>query len=123
MNIMYPAVFHKEDNAYWVEFPDLCGCQSYGDTLGETMENAKEALAAYCITLIDEKRKLPKVSELEEIDADGGIIALVETNLTNLTKSVKKTLTIPAWLNKAAEERHVNFSDTLQKALIETMGL
>ena len=46
MLFIYPAIFHKENNSYWVEFPDLEGCQTYGDTLNETMEYAQEALSA-----------------------------------------------------------------------------
>ena len=55
MLFVYPAVFHKEDNAYWVEFPDLEGCQTYGETLNETMAYAQEALAGYLLTLLEEK--------------------------------------------------------------------
>ena len=51
MLFLYPAVFHQEEDSYWVEFPDLEGCQSFGDTLNETMENAQEALSAYLLTL------------------------------------------------------------------------
>ena len=49
MKMIYPAVFHFEDNAYWVEFPDLPGCQSFGSSLTETLDNAREALEAYAI--------------------------------------------------------------------------
>ena len=44
MKMIYPAIFHSEDGAYWVEFPDLPGCQSYGDSIADTIENAREAL-------------------------------------------------------------------------------
>ena len=50
MLFVYPAVFHKEDDAYWVEFPDLEGCQTYGGTLNETMACAQEALAGLCLS-------------------------------------------------------------------------
>lgn len=41
MKLAYPAIFHNEDNSYWVEFPDLVGCNTFGDTLNETLFNAK----------------------------------------------------------------------------------
>lgn len=44
MLFVYPAVFHKEEDAYWVEFPDLAGCYTYGASVNETMEVAQEAL-------------------------------------------------------------------------------
>lgn len=122
MKVTYPAVIHCEDGAYWIEFPDLEGCQSFGDSIAEVMENAKEALAGYCITLIEQHRKLPKAGDIEKTErGEGDILAVIEVNLNSATKSVKKTLTIPAWLNEAAESRNINFSETLQKALIELL--
>ena len=119
MKVVYPAVLHREDGAYWIEFPDLEGCQSFGDTLMEIMDNAKEALTGYCLTLIEEQRKLPAASDLDAIEReDGDGIVVIEANLKDATKSVKKTLTIPAWLNAAAESRNINFSETLQNALV-----
>ena len=119
MKVVYPAILHREDGAYWIEFPDLAGCQSFGDTLMEIMDNAKEALTGYCLTLIEEQRKLPVASDLDAIEKeDGDGIVVIEANLKDATKSVKKTLTIPAWLNAAAESRNINFSETLQNALV-----
>ena len=119
MKVVYPAILHREDGAYWIEFPDLEGCQSFGDTLMEIMDNAKEALTGYCLTLIEEQRKLPAASDLDTIEMeDGDGIVVIEANLKDATKSVKKTLTIPAWLNAAAESRNINFSETLQNALV-----
>lgn len=119
MKVVYPAILHQEDGAYWIEFPDLEGCQSFGDTLMEIMDNAKEALTGYCLTLIEEQRKLPAASDLDAIEReDGDGIVVIEANLKDATKSVKKTLTIPAWLNAAAESRNINFSETLQNALV-----
>lgn len=122
MKVVYPAVIHCEDGSYWIEFPDLEGCQSFGDSIAEVMENAKEALAGYCITLIEQHRKLPCASDIGKIEHDNStVLAIIEANLNDMTKSVKKTLTIPAWLNSVAESRNINFSETLQKALIELL--
>lgn len=127
MNLIYPAVFHKEDNAYWVEFPDLEGCQSYGSTLSETLLNAKEALEGYAVTLFEQGYKLPAPSDISSIKCeDGSFSTLVECDITNhLTKSraVKKTLTIPSWLNDMAMREGVNFSGILQNALMEQLHL
>lgn len=67
MNIMYPAVFHHENNAYWVEFPDLEGCQSSGDTLAEALDGAKEALSVYCAVLLESGRALPTASDMAAV--------------------------------------------------------
>ena len=70
MLFVYPAVFHKEDNAYWVEFPDLEGCQTYGGTLNETMAYAQEALAGYLLTLLEENRELVPPSDVSAVSPD-----------------------------------------------------
>lgn len=46
-HMFYPAIFHKDEQGYWVEFPDLPGCNTQGDTIEEAYKMAKEALALY----------------------------------------------------------------------------
>lgn len=46
-HVKYPAIFHKEDNSFWVEFPDLEGCFSSGESIEEAYENSKDALDLY----------------------------------------------------------------------------
>ena len=124
MTVIYPAVFHREDGAYWVEFPDLEGCQSWGDTLEETLSNAKEALCAYCLTLIEQRKRLTPASNIQNIPHDeNSFVSLVDTKLVDRIKSVKKTLTIPAWLNTKAEEAHAPYSQILQRGLEEYLGI
>lgn len=124
MKVIYPAIFHHEDHAYWVEFPNLEGCQSFGDTLEETLDNAKEALSAYCVTLLEQGEKLTPPSDVESIVIPAGSFSsLVEAELIPRSKAVKKTLTIPSWLNIAAEAQGINFSGVLQDALIEKLDL
>ena len=124
MKLIYPALFHFEDGSYWVEFPDLEGCHSYGDTVEEIYENASEALAAYCITLLDEKRTLPAPSDIKTVKfPEDGFPSLVEAKLIPKSRAVQKTLTIPSWLNDIAEERGINFSGTLQNALMRELNI
>lgn len=127
MKLIYPAVFHTEDDQVWVEFPDLEGCQSFGDSISEALDGAKEALEGYCITLLEEKHTLPIVSDIKTIKTDeSSFVSLVETELTTnfaKRKSVKKTLTVPAWLNDMATEKGVNFSAVLQEGLVKSLGL
>lgn len=120
MMFVYPAIFHQEDNAYWVEFPDLPGCQSFGDTLPETMAEAQEALAAYVLTLLEQGKPLAQPSDIEAIAPEDGFTSLVACTIDQYkeTRAVKKTLTIPSWLNDRATAMGVNFSQVLQEALI-----
>lgn len=122
--LIYPALFHKEDASYWVEFPDLPGCQSFADTLPDVYENAKEALSTYCVTLLEQGKSLPCPSDICAIKtSDTNFVSLVEADIRGKSQSVKKTLTIPSWLNTLAEEQHINFSGVLQDALLDQLNL
>ena len=125
MLIVYPAIFHKEGSSYWVDFPDLQSCHTFGEALDETIANAKEALEGYCITVLEDGQKLPKSSEIQDISTDeNSFVTLVDCELKNTThRAVKKTLTIPYWLNEAAVKEHINFSDVLQNALKNELNL
>ena len=122
--IIYPAIFHKEKDSFWVEFPDLEGCQSFGDTLEITLENAKEALAGYLVTLLEQGKEIKMPSDISNIiPPSGAFTSLVDADLIKKSQAVKKTLTIPSWLNKIAENNHVNFSKVLQDALMKELEL
>ncbi len=120
MLFVYPAVFHKEDDAYWVEFPDLDGCHTYGGSIPETMEAAQEALSAYLLTLLEQGRPLKAPSDVSVLRPDDGFSTLVSCEVDQYrdTRAVKKTLTIPSWLNDRAVSMGLNFSKVLQDALI-----
>ena len=126
MLFVYPAIFHKEDDAYWVEFPDLEGCQTYGTTLNETIEYAQEALMGYLLTLLETNQPIAQPSELSSILCDeNSFTSLVTCNINQYkdTKSVKKTLTIPSWLNERAIAMGINFSQVLQEALLSKIQI
>lgn len=124
---IYPAIFHKEEVGYSVTFPDLPGCITEGDTLEEAFATAQDALGIYLYTLKEDKVDLPKyvAPEVLILDKDSFITLVEWDELEYLkrtsNKSVKKTLTIPEWLNTKAEEENINFSQTLQKALLEQL--
>lgn len=123
----YPAVFQKEDVGFSVWLPDVCGCVSQGDTLEEAVENIKDAFGLF----VEEEKangvNIPAASLPSDIALEEGqFVALVEFDWTeylkkNDTRTIKKTLTIPAWLNTLAEEQHVNFSGVLKSALLEKL--
>ena len=131
---IYPACFFKKENGYSVIFPDLNWLATSGETEAEAMSMAVDCLAGYLYTLQQDGDEIPspsaikdislqKVAEELEADTDGGFVSMVSVDVANYAKehfekSVRKTLTIPAWLNAAALEKHINFSQTLQEALI-----
>lgn len=121
MKTAYPAIMHEEDGVFWVEFPDLEGCFSQGDTMAEAAVYAEEALGAYLGSLMDRGLDIPAASDIHTMKAEDGFVTLVATEplkYRRSTKAVKKTLTIPQWLNDEAEKRHVNYSSVLQQALM-----
>ena len=123
---VYPAIFHKEDG-YWVEFPDLPGCQSCGDTLEQTMEFASEALGLYLADLLEQDQEFPEATPIKEIKkAKNDVVSYIATDVNKYrrnTKAVKKTLSIPAWLAEEAESRNLSLSKVLQEGLKQKMGL
>ena len=121
MKTAYPAIMHQDGDAWWVEFPDLEGCFSDGDTMAEAAVNAEEALGAYLCSLMERGQEIPPASDIRGVEVKEGFATLVATEpmkYRRSTKAVKKTLTIPEWLNTEAEKRHINFSSVLQQALL-----
>lgn len=121
MLFCYPAVFHRENDEYWVEFPDLEGCHTFGSSVNETLQNAQEALSSHLLTMLEAGDDLPAPRDLATVAApDDGFTSYVTCNVDPYkdTRAVKKTLTIPAWLNDRAIARGINFSQALQEALL-----
>lgn len=141
MLTMYPACFFHDNDGYSVVFPDLNWLATQGDTLEEAMEMAVDCLAGYLHTCQMDGDPIPEPSRLADINPDSvakeldpdsplgesfvNIVAVdvAEYARIHFEKSVKKTLTIPAWLNKAALEQNVNFSQVLQEALKSRLNL
>lgn len=126
MNRVYPAIIHEEEGSYWVEFPDLEGCNSIGDSLEECMVNAEEALGGYLAVLLENGDEIPKASRLEKIRTKSGIKSYICVDVNKYhkdTRAVKKMLSIPAWLAKEAEIRNYSLSKILQDTLIEKIDI
>lgn len=125
MHKAYPAIFHAEDGGFWVEFPDLPGCMTEGKDIAEAVVEASSALGGYLCSLMDRGCEFPQPSDLRSLSVAGddfaSIVVADPAAFQKRTKSVKKTLTIPEWLNDAAEARHINFSSVLQQALIHQL--
>ena len=69
MTKVYPAIIHSEDGGFWIEFPDLPGCFSDGDTLEDLMDNAEEALGAFLAVKMDYRDEIPDPSDINKIAA------------------------------------------------------
>lgn len=121
---IYPAIFHKEES-YWVEFPDLDGCVTDGDSLEEAMENAQESMGLYLAALLEEGRSLPDASDIREIKSED-VVSYVSVDVNKFrrsTRAVKKTLSIPEWLAIEAEKNNLSLSKVLQDGLKAQLGM
>ena len=132
---MYPACFYKEkEGGYSVIFPVL-GIATCGDNLNEAMNMAVDCLAGYLYELKLSKQKAPEPPALESIDVnseydeyESAFVNIITVDVEDYAKkhfekSVKKTLTIPSWLNDLAVENGINFSQVLQKALKDQLHI
>lgn len=125
----YPAIFSYDEDGISVEFPDLPGCFTCADSSDLAIKMAKEALALHLSGMEDDNDDIPSPSEITEIELEEAqVIVLVDVWMPIYRdkikySSVKKTLTIPKWLNDLAEENHVNFSQLLQSSIKEQLGL
>jgi len=133
MKYTYPAIFTQEsNNQYSVVFPDFEGsgyaCITGGDDLNDSIAMAQDALNLTLYTMEQDKATVPISSDIKTIVvADNEFVTLVACDTNEYkkffeTKAVKKTLTIPSWLNAKAEKQGVNFSQILQDALINYVG-
>ena len=128
MKYAYTAVFTPEENGLFsVSFPDLQGCYTCGDDMSDAVYMAQDVLNLTLYDLEQDERPIPKASKPQDIKTSGeqftSVIA-VDTDAYRRfyeNKSVKKTLTIPMWLNERAEQANVNFSGVLQSALKELL--
>ena len=124
----FPAVFTPEEEGFSVAFPDLEGCFTCGDDLQDALLMAKDVLACCLCDLEIDDQIIPEPTDLREIKVQKGEFVNYITCDTELYRrqykkiSVKKTLTIPQWLNEAAIARNVNFSQVLQDALLELVN-
>ena len=128
MKYAYTAVFTPEENGlYSVDFPDLQGCYTSGDDMTDAVYMAQDVLNLTLYDLEQDNKPIPKASRPQDVIVTGeqftSVIAVDTDTYRRFyeNKSVKKTLTIPMWLNERAEQANVNFSGVLQSALKELL--
>ena len=128
--LFYPAIFHvAEEGGFLITFPDLPECMTQGDNMQEAYEMAVDALGLALVSREQEKLEIPTASELSNISIEKDeYCVIIEFDMLVYkkrinSKAVKKTLSIPVWLNEAATAAGVNFSQVLQEALMQKINL
>ena len=126
---VFPAVFYFDPDGIAIEFPDLPGCLPCAHTAEEAFHNAREALGAHLYGMEQDGDPIPEPTSIHEIHPeDGGTVVLIDVFMPTIRsaqahRSVSRTVSLPAWLNAAALEKNVNFSQVLQDALRQTLHI
>jgi predicted RNase H-like HicB family nuclease len=122
--IYYPAIFQPEEEGYSVSVPDLPGCVTQGESLNEAVEMTREAIGL----MLEGEQELPTPSDPAALSCEQGAFLLVipfdrAAYRRRSERAVKKTLSIPAWLDEEAKAAHLNLSGVLQEALREKLQI
>lgn len=126
MKYVYPAIFEEKNGKYYVRVPDLSGCCTTGESLQDAIEMARDAVEMWLCIAEDRNEDIP--APTTDLKTEQGFVSLIDADTTMYrkmteNKAVKKTLTIPSWLNAKAELAGVNFSQLLQEALIQKLNI
>ena len=126
----FPCVMTPEsDGGYSVDFPDIPQCYTCAEDLPGALEMAQDVLCLRLYDMEDAGEDIPTPTKPGDVKTDGdefvSVVACdtIDYRKRHSSRAVKKTLTIPEWLNTAAEKRGVNFSAVLQEALRNQLNL
>ncbi len=139
MKVIYPVLFFEEkENGYSVFVPDLNNASTCGSTLEEAMTMSEDLIAGIILDEMEEGNKIPNPSKIEEVSFDklekeidienwdyiSKFKTYIAVDITSFAEKwgkelIKKTVNIPKWINVKAESLKINFSKTLEEALLE----
>ena len=123
---VYPAIFTFDGKYYNVDFIDLRGCSTYGNSIQNAYYMAQDAMGLFLDELVNFPNPTLDISNIQ-LEKNQFItfvsIDMDEYRKKHNNKSIKKTLTIPVWLNTISEKNNINFSQVLQEALKEKLGI
>ena len=129
---VYPAIFTPEESGgYSIRFPDIQNCFTDAEDITSAMQNANDALCLMLYDMEQEGTEIPKASSVSEVQTqikEGEFVSLIACDTIEYrrfydNRAVKKTLSIPSWLNDMAERAGINFSGTLQDALKQQLNI
>lgn len=127
MKYVYPAILYPDDGKISVTVPDLPGCHTFGDDKADALLMAKDAVEMWLWDAENKAEPIPAASETLPFKP-GEIVTLIAADTNEFrqahdTKAIKKTLSIPAWLNYQAEKANAPFSQILQQGLKEYLEI
>ena len=128
---VYPAIFTPDADGFSIRFPDVPNCFTDGENLADALEMAEDVLCMMLYDAEERGQKISPASDLATVQSSiepGEFVTLIGCDTIQYrrlhdNRAVKKTLSIPNWLNVLAEKESVNFSQTLQEALMQRLGV
>lgn len=133
MKNVYPVLFTKTDTNVLVEVPDL-DILTEGKDMNDAINMARDSIELKCVSMEDAKEEIPSPSE--SLDVNEGVfsgegitlVSFVDVDSSEYrrkidTRTVRRNVALPSWLNYEAEKAGVNVSRILQEALITTLGV
>lgn len=127
MKLIYPAVFtpFEEGTGYTVNVPDLPGCVSQGKDLIDAIEMGTDAASGWILGELEDGNQFPgPSSQFEIVLEENEFISMLVLDIDAYSEkygsqTVRKNITLPAWLNTYGEKNHINFSKVLTEALMK----
>lgn len=130
MKYIYPAIFTRSsEGGYEIHFPDFPHIHTDGDSLNDAFDMAEDALNLWLWNAEEKNQDIPRPTNPVTLKlSTGSFISLIKADTIEYrkhhdTQAVKKTLTIPQWLDTLAKEKNINFSNVLQNALISELKI
>ncbi|MBQ9521870.1 MAG: type II toxin-antitoxin system HicB family antitoxin [Oscillospiraceae bacterium] len=120
---VYPAVFHPNaDGSYTILYPDLPGCISEGKSMGNALYMAQAALTQWIGYLTDKAEPIPAASALRDVETEAGeFVNLIRADVKD-NRAVRRTVSIPKWMDDKVTEAGLSLSRVLQDALKERLS-
>ena len=133
MKNVYPVFFTKTNDDILIEVPDF-HILTEGKDMNDAMEMARDAIELKCVSMEDNKEIIPNPTNINELDPSSGtfsedgetIVSFVDIDSSMYrkkidTKTVRRNVALPSWLNYEAEQAGVNVSRILQEALMTVL--
>ena len=127
MKYVYPVILYPDDGKTGVTVPDLPGCHTYGSTMADALFMAKDAMEMWLWNAENEGMDIPRPSKSVRPGKNETMTLVAadtdEYRKANDNRAIKKTLSIPSWLNQEAEKANAPFSQILQQGLKEYLKI
>lgn len=127
MRTAYTIILTPAKEGYLVTIPDF-ECNTEGKDIADALFMARDAIGLMGITMQDQGEDLPLPGSAKFVTDPNDLVLYADVDFSEYrrridTKKVKKTLSIPSWLNEQAERENVNFSRILEEALLDKLNI